>query len=104
VVGIFEAHGLKTPSVTLVTTSVHLRMNLPSHGSFVTAVPRSLLLTGGVADKLKVLPVDLPIRPWPVAIITLKNRMLSSAAESFIASAREVARSISKRYAANKDK
>jgi DNA-binding transcriptional LysR family regulator len=97
VVEIFEAHGLKTPSVTLVTNSVHLRMNLPSHGSFITAVPRSLLLMDGVADKLKVLPIDLPIRPWPVAIVTLRNRMLSSAAESFIASIREVAKSISKR-------
>jgi DNA-binding transcriptional LysR family regulator len=99
VLEIFHARGLQMPNVTLVTTSVHLRMNLPAHSSFITAVPKSLLLIDGVRDKLKILPVDLPIRPWPVAIVTLRNRTLSSAAQRFIASAREVARSISTRSA-----
>jgi DNA-binding transcriptional LysR family regulator len=43
---------------------------------------------------LKVLPVDLPIRPWPVVIVTLKNRTLSPVVERFIECTREVAASI----------
>jgi DNA-binding transcriptional LysR family regulator len=43
---------------------------------------------------LKVLPVDLPIRPWPVNIVTLKNRTLSPVVERFIACAREATRAM----------
>jgi hypothetical protein len=45
-------------------------------------------------NALKVLPVDLAIRRWPVAVVTLKNRTLSSVAERFIECARKVAKSI----------
>jgi hypothetical protein len=38
---------------------------------------------------LKELTVDIPIRPWPVAILTLKNRTLSPVVERFIEGARE---------------
>jgi len=41
---------------------------------------------------LKVLPVDLPVRPWPVNIVTLKNRTLNPVAGRFIECAREVTR------------
>jgi hypothetical protein len=44
-----------------------------------------------------VLPVDLPARPWPVAIVTLKNRTLSPVVERFIACAREVTKSMAGR-------
>jgi hypothetical protein len=40
-----------------------------------------------------VLPVDLPVRPWPVVMVTLKNRTLSPIVERFLACARDVARS-----------
>jgi hypothetical protein len=43
---------------------------------------------------LKVLPVDIPVRPWPVTIVTLKNRTLTPVVERFIACAREVAKSM----------
>jgi len=92
----FQVSGLSPPNVTLVTTSVHLRTNLPSNGSFITALPRSLMLLGANRDALKVLPVELPVRPWPVAVVTLKNRTLSSVAERFIECAREVAKSLAK--------
>ena len=41
-------------------------------------------------ELLKVLPVELPIRQWPVVIATLRNRTLSPIVERFIACAREV--------------
>ena len=48
------------------------------------------------AHPLKELHVDLPLRPWLVAILTLKNRTLSPVVERFIACAREVAQPFAK--------
>jgi hypothetical protein len=62
------------------------------------AYPRSV----AVRHSLKVLPVNLPIRPWPLAILTLKNRTLSPVAERFIGCAREVAKSMTDRLPAGK--
>src|ERR1700730_13240865 len=39
---------------------------------FVTAMPISVMRLYGDRFSLKVLPIDLPIGPWPVAIVTLK--------------------------------
>jgi DNA-binding transcriptional LysR family regulator len=58
----------------------------------VDLVARSVL-RGSDGRTLKKLPVDLPTRPWPVVILTLKNRMLSPVVERFIECAREVAKS-----------
>jgi hypothetical protein len=33
---------------------------------------------------MKVLRVELPVRPWPMAIVTLKNRTLSPVVERLI--------------------
>ena len=41
---------------------------------------------------LKVLPIELPIRPQPVGIVTLRNRTLNPVAQLFFDCAREVAR------------
>jgi len=53
-------------------------------------VPASLLRFGANLPQLKVLPVDPPIPPWPVGIITLKNRTLTPVVKLFIDCAREV--------------
>jgi hypothetical protein len=52
------------------------------------------VLRGSDGRALKKLPVDLPTQPWPVAILTLKNRTLSPVVERFIECAREVAKEI----------
>jgi DNA-binding transcriptional LysR family regulator len=44
---------------------------------------------------LKALPIQLPGRPWPVVVATLKNRTLSPAAERFIDHVRAFTRSMS---------
>jgi hypothetical protein len=46
------------------------------------------------AHPLKELRVNVPTRPWLVAILTLKNRTLSPVVQRFIACAREVAKRI----------
>jgi DNA-binding transcriptional LysR family regulator len=90
----FSARGLTLPKIGMRTLSVHLRINLVAAGHFITAVPRSVLRLYGGAFALKVLPLDLPVRAWPVAMVTLRNRTLSPVAERFIVCARDVAKSM----------
>jgi DNA-binding transcriptional LysR family regulator len=90
----FRARGLKGPRASLVTFAVDLRAKLPYRGRFITAVPRSVLRLDRERPTLKKLPIGMPSWPWPVVILTLKNRTLSPVVERFIACAREVAKSI----------
>lgn len=86
----FRARGLEMPRVTLFGFSLHLVTHFVANGPFLTAFPRSVTRV----RSLKMLPVDMPLRPWPVVIATLKNRTLSPVVERFIECAREVAKSI----------
>jgi DNA-binding transcriptional LysR family regulator len=88
----FRARGLHLPNISMRTLSVHMRTNLLATGDFITTLPRSVLRLYAERFALKALPVDFPVRPWPVSIITLKNRSLSPIVERFIACAEEVAK------------
>jgi len=61
------------------------------------ALPRSVMSRYDPRFSLKILPITLPVRPWPVSIVTLKNRTLSPVAERFIECSREVAGMFGKR-------
>jgi DNA-binding transcriptional LysR family regulator len=88
----FRSRGLSMPHVSLVTFSMHLRLDLLEDGPFLTAFPESVLRFHAERFSLKALPVSLPQRPWPVVIMTLKNRTLSPVVERFIDCVREVAK------------
>jgi DNA-binding transcriptional LysR family regulator len=60
----------------------------------LAAIPDSMLLKRTIWPVLKVLPIALPKRPWPVAIVTLKHRTLGPVAQLFINHAREIAGSM----------
>ena len=85
-----RARGLAMPKASLVTLSMSVITHFLADREFITAMPRSV----AYYKALKVLPVDLPIRPWPVNIVTLKNRTLSPVVERFIACAREATRAM----------
>jgi DNA-binding transcriptional LysR family regulator len=80
----FAARGLKMPKISLMTLSVHLRTNLVASGDFITVFPRSVMDLYARRFSLKVLPIDFPAPPWPVAVVTLKNRTPSAVVELFI--------------------
>ena len=92
----FKAAGLGAPKPNLVTFSAHLRAHLAASGRFVTAIPLSAFRANARQFGLKALPVKLPVRPWPVAIVMLKDRTLSPIVERFIESARDVSKMISR--------
>ena len=93
----FKAAGLEGPKPRLVTFSAHLRTHLVASGKFVTAIPYSAFRTNARQFGLKALSIKLPLRPWPVAVVMLKNRTLSPIVERFIACAREVVTAHEKR-------
>jgi DNA-binding transcriptional LysR family regulator len=88
----FRAQGLRLPDIRVRTFSVHLRSSLAASGRFITTFPKSVAYISGERFSLKVLPLKLPTRPWPVAIITLKNRTLSPVVGRFIEHVRDFTR------------
>src|SRR6266481_4177021 len=88
----FQARWLAMPKIGLVAPSALLRINLLATGPFVTALPSSVLRLNAGRHSLKVLPIGSQIRGYPVAILTLKNRVLSPLVGYFIKHVREVAK------------
>src|SRR5262249_4509336 len=72
--------------------SVPLRRELLMTGRYVAAIPASTLRLKVREDALKALPVAFPNKPWPVVMVTIKDRILSSAAQHFLECARVAAR------------
>jgi DNA-binding transcriptional LysR family regulator len=89
----FQERGLDVPKASLVTIAWPLIADFLTDGGFITVCARSVVHRYA----MKELPVDLPKRPWPALVVTLKNRTLSPVVERFIDSAREVTKSLSSR-------
>jgi DNA-binding transcriptional LysR family regulator len=85
----FRARGLQMPKITLESFSTLLRVRLLATGRYIATFPISALRVYADQFPLKALPVDLPIRPWPVVIVTLKDRTLSPVVERFLECARK---------------
>ena len=88
----FRERGLGMPKTRLVTLSWPLISHFVFDGPYITTYAKSV----AVRHSLKVLPVNLPIRPWPLSILTLKNRTMSPVVERFIECAREIAKPLAK--------
>jgi DNA-binding transcriptional LysR family regulator len=88
---IFHALGLAVPRGRVVSYSLNVRSSLLATGRFLAIIPASVLRLGATSSVLKVLPCALPPSVQPVAVTTLKNRLLSPTAKLFIESARKVA-------------
>jgi DNA-binding transcriptional LysR family regulator len=69
----FRTCGLPGPKIGLWSNDAPLRTQLLAKGSFVTAMGKLNAQWYG----LKVLPIDLPVQPWPVVIAMLRGRTLS---------------------------
>jgi DNA-binding transcriptional LysR family regulator len=86
----FRARGLGAPKIALWSNDAPVRNQMIATGRFVTTVSRSTADWYG----MKVLPVDLPAKAWPVVIATVKDRTLSPVVELFIQFARDFTKSM----------
>jgi DNA-binding transcriptional LysR family regulator len=84
------ARGFALPKISVKSYSVHQRINLLATGRFISADSRSVLRYNGAASSIILLPVDLPIRSWPVAIVTSKGRTINPVVQTFIDCVRDV--------------
>jgi DNA-binding transcriptional LysR family regulator len=96
----FRASGLKMPRIAVTTTTAHLLFQLLETGRFVGHFGDGLLHFYADRFALKRLPIELPIQPFAVAIVTMKNRTISPVAQLFIDCARKVATPLVKRHSA----
>ncbi len=94
---LFRAGGAEMPRAPITTLSIQLCCRLVASGRFVATLPTSILRFGGRDLSLKVLPIQLPVQPRPVAVVILKNRMLSPVAKLFIECVRRLVRPDAKR-------
>ena len=93
--GSLIAEGFRVQKISLrsaATGSPHLLLSLLAKGPFLVTVPESVLKFGANLPPHKVLPVELPVPPWPLGVMTLKNRTISPVAQLVLDSAREVAK------------
>src|SRR6266566_785996 len=88
-----RARGIDMPNVRLETRAISVLLALLATGAYIGTLPGSSMRPYGDRYALTVLPVDWPTQPWPVVIVTLRNRTLSPVVERFIACTREVAKS-----------
>jgi DNA-binding transcriptional LysR family regulator len=88
-----QAKGLPMPKATLLSLSVPLRAYLIAKGPYIAPLAEaSMPLLNAEHRALKVLPVDLPDRPWPVMVAALKNRTQIPLVERFIECVREASK------------
>jgi DNA-binding transcriptional LysR family regulator len=92
----FRVSGLPMPRIAVTTTTAHLLFQLLESGRFVGHFGDRLLQFYTNRFALKRLPIELPIEPFSVAVITLKNRTISPVAQLFVDCAREIAAPLAK--------
>jgi DNA-binding transcriptional LysR family regulator len=93
----FGASGLPAPRIAVTATTAHLLFQLLESGRFVGHFGERLLHFYASRFALKTLPIELPAKPFSVAVVTLKNRTISPVAQLFIDCARDVAGVVAKR-------
>jgi DNA-binding transcriptional LysR family regulator len=89
----FRARGLGMPKTSLISLSLTLRTQLMAAGPYLSVFASSVMRLNAHRYGIAVLPIELPHQPWPVVLVTLKNRTLSPVVDRFIACARQIAKS-----------
>jgi DNA-binding transcriptional LysR family regulator len=92
----FRERGLEPPAATVISPSQSLRNRLLVTDGFLTFIHGFALAVPDKYPRIRPLPVALPNTRRPIAIFTLKKRVLSPLAESFIASIRSIAKPLAK--------
>jgi len=88
----FRASGLAVPLNTVPHYGIELQSALLATGRFLSVLPGSFLRFSGKRYGIRALPIDLPVAPRPVGVVTLKNRTLSPLVQIFIDCARNLSK------------
>jgi DNA-binding transcriptional LysR family regulator len=80
----FRSFGLEFPPRRVISRSVHMQVALVAAGRYVSILPASFLRFASKRTGIRVLPIELKLRPPPVGIVMLRNRTPSSVARLFV--------------------
>ena len=100
----FHSGGLSLPAHVVASDSIHLRNSLLATGRYLSVLPESMLRFGPKPLTVKKLPIPPLVKSMPYEILTLRNRTLNPVAKLFIDCAHEVAKSMTTRPRARRDK
>lgn len=87
---LFRDAGLELPRTRVIASSIQMHNALLAAAPFLAIYPRSLFHFTAKWLPVKMLPVELPHRPAPIGITTLKNRTISPVAHLVIETARTI--------------
>ena len=90
----FRRCSVAPPRSIVRAYSVHFCINMLATDRFLASLAGSVLRFNAPRFGLKVLPINLPAQPWPVAMVTLKNRTLTPVVEEFMKDIRVVAKAM----------
>jgi DNA-binding transcriptional LysR family regulator len=90
----FRRSGLSLPQNIVMAPSAPFTCSMVVSGQFLGVLGMMFLGAYAPHAKLKVLPVKLPIRAYPISILTLKNRAPNPVTKLFIECAQQVAHSL----------
>jgi len=88
----FAARGLRYPRATVFTVPAEVLISQLATGRLLTIVPASVLRYPTRRPETNILPIELPMAPVPIGVVTLNNRTLNPVAQLFLDTAREVAK------------
>ena len=94
---IFDAQELPYPRASVVATALEMTINLLRTDRYLAILPESVFTFPTKHPFIRKLPVELPIVSGPIGILTLKNRVLSPAAQLFVDCARGLAKPLAHR-------
>ena len=89
---IFRAKGLPCPRPAVIAYGLEMTVNLLGTGRYLAVHPESVLKFPAKHPFIRKLPIELPVVSGPIGMLTLKNRVLSPAAQRFVECVREVAK------------
>jgi DNA-binding transcriptional LysR family regulator len=92
----FRASGLDYPRTTVFVMHTGVRISLLMTGHYLTILAGFALRFPARRSEIRVLPVELPLDPVQVGIVTLKNRTLSPVVRLFIDAVHEVAKPLAR--------
>lgn len=91
IAGPFIARNLPVPRASIRAYATNQKFNLLATNRYIAAVSSNTARFNIDRFALKVLPVEFETEPWPVGIVTLKNRAVSPLVEKFLECVRDVA-------------
>ena len=90
----FASNRLALPHSTIQCTSFACALALVENGDYVTLVPSRLFLGGHPPHSIALLPLDSPMHPWQVAVISRARHELSAVCLAFLSEIERVAAEI----------